>query len=321
MNYIFKSFNQHKIVFIILTSVLVYFILGYASIHFVYNNNTYLSAETIHHIKNSNFTLFLKKPLLFIFAIIACFLIEAILLKGKSSSFYSIFNLNSPSARTDVFYMWIKVSGISYLLLNFIFLGFGFYLISIMQTRSLFSLDNYFLELLFMFIFGTFIQYWYHRLMHSKYFWELHKLHHSATEMNILTVAREHPLVVSVSILLLCLPAYIFGIHLEIIFIYSATTGIHNLFVHSKVNIIPRWLTFLLIDTKYHYLHHSTDTKHLNRNFGDLFNIWDKIFGTHTKPKINEEFTLGIGNDNHFNKDIYIREIFQVLSRWLKLKK
>ena len=49
--------------------------------------------------------------------------------------------------------------------------------------------------------------------MHSKYFWELHKLHHSATEMNIITVAREHPLVVIVSILLLALPAYIFGIH------------------------------------------------------------------------------------------------------------
>ena len=145
--------------------------------------------------------------------------------------------------------------------------------------------------------------------MHSKYFWELDKLHHSATEMNILTVAREHPLVVSVSIFLLCIPAYVFGIRLEIIFIYSAITGIHNLFVLSKINIIPRLATFLLIDTNYHYLHHSIDTKHLNRNFGDLFNIWDTMFRTHTNPDINKKIIFGIDN-NYFNKDKNASDIF-----------
>lgn len=318
MNHILKSITKLRFVWIVFSSLFIYSTLVYTSIYTPFFSDFFLPNDLVDNIRENNLLLFLQKPFLFILAISICFCLEAILLKGKNTSFEAIFNLKSATARTDVFYMWLKVSGLSDLILNLIFLGFGFYLISIMQTKSIFTIDNYFFQIVIMFVFGTFIQYWYHRLMHSKYFWELHKLHHSATEMNMLTVAREHPFVVSVSVLLLALPAYIFGIHIEIIFIYSAVTGIHNLFVHSKVNIIPQWLTFILIDTKYHYLHHSSDNSHLNRNFGDLFNVWDKLFETHLKPNKDAKFNLGITENKDFNKDVYFTEIFNVFFRWLR---
>ena len=58
-----------------------------------------------------------------------------------------------------------------------------------------------------------------------------------------------------------------------------------------------------------------------NRNFGDLLNIWDKIFGTHLEPRKEAKFNFGISNNKDFDRDIYFSEIFQVLFRWLKFNK
>lgn len=307
----------NKFAFLTFSCLVIYFLLAFLSIYVFLEYFSFLNPNTLNLYSENNFLLFLQKPVLFIIAIIICFVIEGYILKWENNSLSKIINFSSPSARTDVFYMWIKISGLSDFIFNIVFLGFGFYLLNLIKNYSLINTNNIPLEFILMFLCTTFLHYWYHRLMHSKYFWELHKLHHSAAEMNVLTASREHPLVVSVSVLLLSLPVFIFGVRPEIAFIYICITGIYDLFLHSKVNMVPKWARVLMIDSTAHYIHHSTHAHYYNSNYGNFFNIWDRLFKTFKKPLDNNPIPIGIVNDK-LNTDKYFKEMFLVIVYWIK---
>jgi hypothetical protein len=59
-----------------------------------------------------------------------------------------------------------------------------------------------------------------------------------------------------------------------------------------------RILEHVLISPSQHQVHHSVDPKHLDKNFGEIFAIWDWIFGTLYIPTSNEELVFGIVDKN-----------------------
>jgi sterol desaturase/sphingolipid hydroxylase (fatty acid hydroxylase superfamily) len=255
--------------------------------------------------------------LLFILGTGICFIVEGYLVGWNNCSFRSIINLATPSARTDIFYIWLKISGLSDIIFNLIFLGFGFYFISIVSDHSLIKINNYIIEFILTVFLITFIHYFYHRALHHPALWELHKLHHSADEMNIFTASREHPLVVAVYVILISVPSAIFGIRPEVIFVYKSLEGFYNLFLHSKVDLFPKFTESFMISTTAHHIHHSDDPAYYNKNFGMVLNIWDKIFFTYAAPDKNKKLNFGI-EDTNYNKNLYLKDIIIIPIRWIK---
>jgi len=264
-----------------------------------------------------DFFVYLQKPLLFILGTGICFIVEGYLVGWNNCSFRSIINLATPSARTDIFYIWLKISGLSDIIFNLIFLGFGFYFISIVSDHSLIKINNYIIEFILTVFLITFIHYFYHRALHHPALWELHKLHHSADEMNIFTASREHPLVVAVNVILISVPSAIFGIRPEVIFVYKSLEGFYNLFLHSKVDLFPKFTESFMISTTAHHIHHSDDPAYYNKNFGMVLNIWDKIFFTYAAPDKNKKLNFGI-EDTNYNKNLYLKDIIIIPIRWIK---
>jgi len=260
-------------------------------------------------------------PLQYFLGISLIFFIEYKILGWDNSSLKSILNISNPTCRVDIFYIWLKLSGLSNIIFNIIFFGFGFYFLKTINELSIIKINNLYLEFLVAILTITFIDYIYHRICHHRLFWEFHKIHHAAEEMNILTVAREHPLVVSVRILLISLPIGIFGISAEIAVICQALLGGYNLMLHSKVFLLPKFFNFFLITTKDHHLHHSTNEIHFNKNFGNLFNFWDKLFGTYYNSKLVRKISIGVKDKNYNNKN-FIQQILIAFIFWFKnLKK
>jgi sterol desaturase/sphingolipid hydroxylase (fatty acid hydroxylase superfamily) len=260
--------------------------------------------------------IFLKTHIFYLVGFFSCFTVEALILGWEKSSLKKISQFSTASARTDIFYIWLRISGLTDVLFNAIFLGFGFYFLSVIHTYSLIKLNNYFLEFIFTVLSVTFLNYVYHRVCHHKFFWELHKLHHSATEMNIFTASREHPLIVAISNILMATPTLLIGISPEVLFVFLGLQGIYNMFLHSKVDLFPAWAKFM-ITTKDHHIHHSSDPKHFSMNYGMVLSMWDKVFGTYYKPKKNEILKVGI-EDHNYNKDYYFKEILFIIFRWIK---
>lgn len=160
---------------------------------------------------------------------------------------------------------------------------------------------------------SDFAVYWTHRLFHRwRVIWPLHAVHHSAAVMSPFTTYRQHPL----SLLLttwvgaifvgLCQGLLIGGLTdgmavAEIagvnLFIVLANAGLATLH-HSHV-----WLSYgpvlehVLISPAQHQIHHSTDPRHHDRNFGNSLALWDWMFGTLYVIRGREELTFGLSGE------------------------
>ena len=275
-----------------------------------------VNQEQLDLISANHYFIFLQTHILMLVGLTSVFIVEALILGWDNSSIKSISNFSTPSARTDVFYIWLRMSGLSDVLFNLFFLGSGFFLLSKIEHYSLIKLNNYFLEFIFTALGVTFFHYVYHRVIHHKYFWELHKLHHAATEMSIFTASREHPLVISASNILLVIPPALFGASTEVIFTYFGLQGIYNMFIHSRVDLFPSWAKFM-ITTKDHHIHHSIESEHYLCNYGMVLSIWDRIFGTYYDPKKAGAIEFGI-EDKNYAQASYFKEIFFICFRWIK---
>jgi sterol desaturase/sphingolipid hydroxylase (fatty acid hydroxylase superfamily) len=125
-----------------------------------------------------------------------------------------------------------------------------------------------------------------HRLMHSVYIlWRVHAVHHSDRDYDVSTAGRFHPIEVIVTqgiylgaIALLAPPvAAVFTLQILIIF--------ENMFVHANTSLpapVERAVRWLFITPDLHRIHHSDRILEQNRNFGELFPWWDKLFGTYS---------------------------------------
>ena len=150
-----------------------------------------------------------------------------------------------------------------------------------------------------------------HRFHHwSSVFWPLHALHHSAEVLTPVTLFRKHPLWnVSARAVHLTFTGLFQGLFLfvffgnpgfELLFGLNTAYVLYNFFGanlrHSHVWL--SWgkpLSYLFISPAMHQIHH--DPERMNRNYGEVFAIWDWLFGTLYIPAGREEFSVGLGEE------------------------
>jgi sterol desaturase/sphingolipid hydroxylase (fatty acid hydroxylase superfamily) len=141
----------------------------------------------------------------------------------------------------------------------------------------------------------SFINFFYHWLNHRiPALWELHKIHHSATELTILTGPREHLVLGTLQILL-----YLIFFRTETLFFSGLFLGrgLLNLFQHSTVDLRYGWLGYLFISPHSHRIHHLKEESFYGKNLGTDFAIWDLIFGTfiYEVPFTTQEMEASFG--------------------------
>lgn len=168
------------------------------------------------------------------------------------------------------------------------------------------------LSALVIFLAGDLTMYGYHRLTHERpTLWAFHAVHHSAEELSPVTAFRHHPLYSILSGLLVSVMvglaqglamAFLFG-RLDVATILGTNlfTGILNLAAnnlkHSHIWLrFPPWVEHVLISPAQHQVHHSTDPKHFNKNFGDILAVWDWGFGTLYVTRPGEVIRFGLAD-------------------------
>jgi len=154
--------------------------------------------------------------------------------------------------------------------------------------------------------------YLYHNLQHRiPILWELHKVHHSAEVMVGTTKDRIHPfddIMNRVWDGLITGPIYGFWLFFAFDPIELTVLGI-NVYVlrniimmdfvrhtHLKVSF-GKAMNAVILCPHYHQLHHSTNPKHYDKNFGLMLSVWDRLFGTLHVPEPNESFSFGLGRE------------------------
>ena len=139
--------------------------------------------------------------------------------------------------------------------------------------------------------------------------WEFHKVHHSAEVLTPITSTRFHPIDLYIlntgrgigAVIATGIFYYlgagevtlfmVFGAHVAV----TAYRAFGNL-RHSHVWVSYGPLNHILVSPAMHQIHHSKLDRHIDRNCGWAFSIWDRLFGTLYVPREREEFPMGLGD-------------------------
>ena len=188
---------------------------------------------------------------------------------------------------------------------------------------------------LFLFVVDDFARYAVHRLMHTVHvLWAFHKVHHSATSLNPLTVLRTHPVEGIIFSLRgavvqgFCIAVFIycFGERVSLLMILGANAikfGFNAIGANLRHSEIPisfwRPLEKVIMSPAQHQIHHSTSPAHFDKNFGVALAIWDTLFRTHCHSSSEQQLQYGLGNGEqhpHTLVSLYwspVREAFHLL--------
>ncbi len=136
---------------------------------------------------------------------------------------------------------------------------------------------------------------WYadHRLAHrSALFWAMHHVHHSSVEYNMTVASRGFVF----DNTLLTRPLFyllpIFGLSPLHYLTVKIVTSVWGIAQHTRLVRRLGPLDWLFATPSNHRVHHGSDTKYLDRNYGEVLMIWDRLFGTYQREE--EEPTYGV---------------------------
>jgi sterol desaturase/sphingolipid hydroxylase (fatty acid hydroxylase superfamily) len=133
-------------------------------------------------------------------------------------------------------------------------------------------------------VFELVAQYFVHFLLHKiSWMWKLHMVHHSDTKVDATTGTRHHPLDFLLRELFALGAVLITGAPISFYFFYRICTVFFTYFTHANI-YLPLWLdkplSFLFITPNMHKFHHHFERPWTDSNFGNIFSIWDRLFGT-----------------------------------------
>jgi sterol desaturase/sphingolipid hydroxylase (fatty acid hydroxylase superfamily) len=126
-----------------------------------------------------------------------------------------------------------------------------------------------------------FCSYWAHRISHHvRFLWGTHVAHHSGEHYN-LTVSFRLSWVQYIKIVFF-LPVALIGFHPIIIFIANQIAVLFQFWVHTEyIRTLHPAIEYVFATPSNHRVHHGSQEKYINKNFGATFILWDRIFGTY----------------------------------------
>jgi sterol desaturase/sphingolipid hydroxylase (fatty acid hydroxylase superfamily) len=145
------------------------------------------------------------------------------------------------------------------------------------------------------YIFFDFCSYWTHNISHRvRFFWATHVVHHSSTHFN-LTVSFRLSWMQYIKIIFI-FPVALLGFHPVIIFFTSQIAVLFQFWVHTEyIRKLHPVIEYILATPSNHRVHHGSQPKYVNKNYGATFVIWDRIFKTYQKEE--EQVQYGITED------------------------
>ncbi|UTA70001.1 sterol desaturase family protein [Emticicia sp. 21SJ11W-3] len=170
--------------------------------------------------------------------------------------------------------------------------GFYFFYDYLHKNFAIFDIQPSLLLWIALLLATDFLWYWYHRFGHEiNLFWGFHVVHHTSEEFNYTAATRItiFQAVVRTSFWSV-LP--VIGFPAEMITVILLIHGIYPFFTHTRLIGKLGLLEYIIVTPSHHRVHHASNEQYLDKNYGDMFIIWDKLFGTYAEEKEEPSFGL-----------------------------
>jgi sterol desaturase/sphingolipid hydroxylase (fatty acid hydroxylase superfamily) len=152
------------------------------------------------------------------------------------------------------------------------------------------------------FIFYDMLYYWFHRISHERQlFWGAHVAHHSSEEYNLTTALRQTSMGFFYSWIFF-IPCFVLGVPAEMYFTVAAVNLLYQFWVHTRHINKLGWFDYVFVSPSNHRVHHARNSCYMDRNYGGVFILWDRLFGTFVEELEEEPVEFGITKPlNSFN--------------------
>jgi len=163
-------------------------------------------------------------------------------------------------------------------------LGLSIVLLSyewMVQHWALVKIQSAFWMYFVAFVALDFMGYWVHRIQHRvNFFWNAHLVHHSSEEFNLACALRQSISSIVRIFTIFLLPAALLGVPAKVIAIVAPLHLFAQFWYHTRHINKMGWLEHIIVTPSHHRVHHAINPEYMDRNFSQIFIIWDKLFGT-----------------------------------------
>ena len=152
-----------------------------------------------------------------------------------------------------------------------------------------------------------FSYYWFHRASHRvRWFWATHAVHHSSNEFNLAASYRFGWTGRLTGVAVFYVPMIWLGFAPGPVFIAAGINLLYQFWLHAEW--IPKlgWLEYVLNTPSHHRVHHASNAEYLDRNYGGVFIVFDRMFGTFAAERSDLPCRYGLVTPLRSNNPIII---------------
>ncbi len=129
------------------------------------------------------------------------------------------------------------------------------------------------------------------------FMWQFHVIHHTDVYVDTTTANRHHPGESVFRALFTALAILVTGAPIGIVMLYQSVSALLSQFNHANI-ILPKWanniLSWVIITPAIHRVHHHYKQPLTDSNYGNIFSVWDRLFGTLKKVDHPNQLKFGI---------------------------
>lgn len=133
--------------------------------------------------------------------------------------------------------------------------------------------------------------------------WKFHLIHHTDQHLDTTSANRHHPGESVIRFVFTTAAVVVFGAPIWLVFLYQSMSVVLSQFNHANITV-PKWidkpLGLLFVTPDMHRVHHHYRLPYTDTNFGNIFSIWDRLFGTYSQVD-NRKLVYGV--DTHMELD------------------
>jgi sterol desaturase/sphingolipid hydroxylase (fatty acid hydroxylase superfamily) len=160
------------------------------------------------------------------------------------------------------------------------------------------------------------LYYTYHRIAHRvRLIWATHQAHHSSQYFNFATALRQKWN--NSGEILMWIPLPLLGIPPWMVFFAFSVNLIYQFWVHTeRIDKLPRPIEFVFNTPSHHRVHHGMDQLYLDKNYGGILIIWDRLFRSFQPEVFRPHYGLTKQVDTFNIWKLQVREYVAIARDW-----
>ncbi|CAM1371257.1 sterol desaturase family protein [Tenacibaculum xiamenense] len=150
------------------------------------------------------------------------------------------------------------------------------------------------LGVLFLDFFGAYLA---HLVEHKVILlWMVHLVHHTDHKVDTTTANRHHPIESVIRFSFTLLGVFLVGTPIGIVMLYQSMSLVFTQLTHANIKMpkkLDKALSYVIVSPDMHKVHHHNLLPYTDSNYGNIFSIWDRLFGTYMEMD-REEIVYGV---------------------------